>query len=128
MNLRLACMGLGLAAAALAGCATTEFSQLSGRRYHIAPIDTYPVVILDVDGRSTTSNPVLVDPGPRVVRVQAPSGGAGLREVRTVSLDVPPCTRMYLVAVKSTRLASDFDVKVDHQEPIGSCVPEVAQR
>jgi hypothetical protein len=36
---------------------------------------------------------------------------------------VLPCTRYYLVAVRSNRLGSDFDVRVDHQEPLGGCTP-----
>ena len=117
------------ALAVLAGCATPySYSQLYGQRYYVTPIDTYPVLILSVDGKDYLSSPVLVDPGLRAVRVQAPSGGAGLREVRTIALEVKPCTRYYLVAVKDNRLASDFEVKVDHQEPIGGCTTRVAQR
>ncbi|WP_295642866.1 hypothetical protein [uncultured Methylibium sp.] len=113
----------------LAACATPyQYAQLDGRRYHVTPIDTYPVLILDVDGRSVNSNPVQVDPGRRMVRVQAPPGGAGLRETRTVALDVRACTRYYLVAVKDNRLASDFEVRVEHEEPVGGCSVKVAQR
>lgn len=117
------------ATALLAACATPyQYAQLDGRRYYVTPIDTYPVLILDVDGRSVVNNPVQVDPGRRVVRVQAPTGGAGLRETRTVALDVRACTRYYLVAVKDNRLASDFEVKVEHEEPVGGCSVKVAQR
>lgn len=128
MHPRLGSAAVALLAAVLAGCATTEYSQLTGRRYFFARIDTYPVVVLDVDGRSTASDPVLVDPGTRVVRVQAPPGGAGLQEVRSITLDVPACTRIYLVAVKTNRLASDFQVSVDHREPLSPCVAKAAQR
>jgi hypothetical protein len=33
------------------------------------------------------------------------------------------CTRYYPVPVKPTRIASDFDVRVDEQEPVGGCMP-----
>ena len=116
------------AAALLAGCATPySYSQLYGSRYYKAPLDTYPVLILSVDGKDYLNSPVLVDPGRREVKVQAPPGGAGLRETRVFSLDVQPCTRYYLVAVKDNRLASDFQVKVDHAEPIGGCTTRHAQ-
>lgn len=114
-------VGALLGAVLLAGCASSPYSQISGSRYHRAPIDTYPVLILDVDGRSVSGNPVLVDPGRRVIRVQATPGFVDLRETRSLTLDVPACSRTYLVAVKHNRLASDFEVKVDHQESLGGC-------
>jgi AmmeMemoRadiSam system protein A len=51
----------------------------------------------------------LVDPGPRQITVQGPPGGTGgFGETRTFPLDVAPCTRYYLVAVKTNRLANDL--------------------
>ena len=134
------------AACTLAACASSDYhySQLSGARYHRVPIDTYPVSIVRVDGQnSLTGSPLrlrsenrdgyqrsyaLVDPGLRQVTVQGPPGGAGgVGETRTVPLEIAPCTRYYLVAVKPTRIASDFDVRVDYQEPIGGCTPPPAK-
>src|ERR1043165_4570480 len=105
-----------LAVVALAACASTEYhySQLYGQRYYKTPLDTYPVTIVRVDGKDTTLRPVLVDPGLRRITVQGPHGGAyRLREEREFSLDLRPCTRYYLVAVRDNRLDSDFTVKVD---------------
>ena len=85
------------------------------------------MLILSVDGKDYLGSPVLVDPGLREVRVQAPAGGVDLRTTRTIALDVQPCTRYYLVAVKDNRLASDFQVKVEHAEPIGGCSAKPAQ-
>ena len=54
--------------------------------------------------RSTSSRTrfALVDAGPRQVTVQAPPGAVGgIGETLTFPLDVAPCTRYYLVAVKS---------------------------
>jgi hypothetical protein len=115
-----------VAAVLLASCASTDyhFSQLYGQRYFKTPLDTYPVSIVRVDGKDTVIRPVLVDPGVRKVVVQGPPGGAGgLGEEREVSLTIAPCTRYYLVAVKTNRLASDFSVRVDYQEPVGGCTP-----
>ena len=129
------------ASCALAACASTDYhySQLSGVRYYRVPIDTYPVSIVRVDGRDVLlgtlvrvadrsdpyQRPVsLVDPGLRQVTVQGPPGGTGgVGEIRTVPLDIAPCTRYYLVAVKTNALASDFTVRVDHQEPVSGCTP-----
>ena len=128
-----------------------HYSQLSGVRYHRVPIDTYPVSIVRVDGKDTLMGPLvrvdgkdtltrplshlgaegkdayqrpysLVDPGLRQVTVQGPPGGAGgVGETRTVPLEIAPCTRYYLVAVKTSTLASDFTVRVDFQEPVSGC-------
>lgn len=127
------------AACALAACASNDYhySQLSGTRYHRVPIDTYAVSILRVDGQESLAGTLarrvenrdgysrpyaLVDPGLRQVTVQGPPGGAGgVGETRTVPLEIAPCTRYYLVAVKTNPLASDFTVRVDYQEPVSGC-------
>ena len=114
----------------VAACATTEYhySQLYGQRYYKTPLDTYPVTIVRVDGKDTTLRPVLVDPGLRRVTVQGPPGGANrLGEEREIALDVRPCTRYYLVAVRDNRLDSDFTVKIDYEEPVGGCTPPAAK-
>jgi hypothetical protein len=113
-------------ALALSACASTDyhFSQLYGTRYNRAPIDTYPVTIVRVDGKDTASTPVLVDPGIRKITILGPRGGGGhLGEEKDISLDIRPCTRYYLVAVRTNRLSSDFEVKVDYEEPVGGCTP-----
>ncbi len=113
-------------AATLAACASTDYhySQLYGERYFKAPIDTYPVTILRVDGKDSLLRPVLVDPGLRKVTVQGPPGAANhLGEEREIALDVQPCTRYYLVALRPNRLNADFTVRIDYQEPIGGCTP-----
>ena len=121
---------VALGVVALAACASTDYhySQLYGQRYYKTPLDTYPVTIVRVDGKDTSLRPVLVDPGLRRVTVQGPPGGAArLGEEREIALDVLPCTRYYLVAVRDNRLDSDFTVKVDYQEPVGGCTPPPAK-
>jgi len=110
----------------LAACASTDYhySQLYGKRYNRAPIDTYDVTIIRIDGKDTLQQPALVDPGLRKVVVQGPPGGASrLGEQREIALDVRPCTRYYLVAVKPNKLSLDFDIRVDYEEPVGGCTP-----
>ena len=125
----------------LAACASTDYhySQLSGTRYYRVPIHTYPVSIVRVDGKDVLQGSLLrvvdradpyqrqfslVDAGLRQITVQGPPGGAGgVGETRTVPLEIAPCTRYYLVAVKTNALASDFTVRVDHQEPVSGCTP-----
>lgn len=114
------------AGAALAGCASGSYhySQLDGHRYTRASIDTYAVLIASVDGKDTVSSPVEVEPGLRKVTVQGPpTPTSRWGEQRTIELNVAPCTRYYLVAVKDNKLSNDFAVKVDYQEPVGGCTP-----
>lgn len=110
-----------------AGCAGTGYhwSQLSGQRYYRVPIDTYDVTIVRVDGKTTPFvAPTLIEPGRRQVEVQGPPGGTlTIGEVRSITLDVAPCTRYYLVAQKANALSSDFAVRVDHREPVAGCTP-----
>ena len=115
-----------LGACALTACASADyhFSQLYGNRYFRTPIDTYPVSIVRVDGKDNTFKPALVDPGMRQVTVQGPPGGVGgVGQEKTLALEVAPCTRYYLVAVKQNKLSSDFAVRVDFQEPVSGCTP-----
>ncbi len=107
---------------ALAGCATTPFSYIDGNRYFKTELNAYSVIVLDVDGRSDTRNPVMIDPGRHVIRVQGPAA-SGFRygETRAITLDVKPCQRYYLKAVKKNSLEQDFEPQVDYVEPIAGC-------
>ena len=111
-------------AVSLTACAglPQPFSQLDGHKYNLVPIDTYSVQIVRVDGRDTLDNPVFVEPGVRQVTVQGPPDGVHrFGEQRSMELNIAPCTRYYLVAVKPNRLTTDFSIKIDHQESIGGC-------
>ena len=105
------------------GCASNDYhySQLVGTRYFRAPIDTYPVSILRVDGKDSVFRQTLVDPGPHEITLQGPPGPASTGKVVTFALDVAPCTRYYLVAVKANRLESDYVPRVDFAEPVPGC-------
>jgi hypothetical protein len=119
MTLRLACLAAVLA---LAGCATKTFSYIDGNKWYQAEMNTFSVIVLDVDGRSDTRNPVMVEPGRRVIRVQAPPApGFTYGETRSITIDVKPCTRYYLKAVKKNSLEQDFTPMVDYEDPISGC-------
>lgn len=129
---RIASLGLlALASLGVLGaCASADYhySQIFGYRYFRAPIDTYPLSILTVDGKDNVFRPALVDPGLRQFRVQGPPGGrGGIGEVRDFSLQVAPCTRYYLVAQKDTPLAVEFNVRVDYEERVAGCTPPPAR-
>lgn len=114
-----------LALSALAGgCSTVNEAQLVGDRYFRAPIDTYAVQIISVDGASVPSwSPVRIDAGNRTIKVQAPPTRAqtGYGDTQEITLDLKPCTRYHLVAVRENPLLRPFEVRVDHTEPVAGC-------
>jgi hypothetical protein len=77
------------AIAALTGCAHEPFAYIDGNRYFLANLNTFSVIVLDVDGSSYNRNPVMVDPGKRVIRVQG-RGRFHLWRSATLTLDVKP--------------------------------------
>jgi hypothetical protein len=110
-----------LGMALVQGCATSlATSQLVGERYFLTPIDTYPVLIAAVDGSSSTLSPQFVEPGMRRLLLRGPPGGAGVSVAEVFMLDVKPCTRYYIVAVKANPLDTNFTPKVDFEQPLGS--------
>lgn len=119
MKMKLASLA---AVVTMAGCATAPFSYIDGNRYFKAEINSYSVVVLDIDGRSRLINPIPVDPGRHVIRVQGPpTAGFTYGETRAITLDVKPCTRYYLKAVKKNSLQQNFEPQVDYIEPIAGC-------
>ena len=118
MKLRLMMAAVALAAA---GCAS-NFSYIDGNRYFKAEMNSHSVIVLDIDGRSYIQNPVMVEPGVRVIRVQGPAApGFRFGEDRTITLDVKPCTRYYLKAVTPNAISQEFTPMVDFEEPIAGC-------
>ena len=118
MTLRLTVAAVALAAT---GCAT-NFSYIDGNRFFRAELNSHSVIVLDVDGRSQTRNPVMVEPGVRVVRVQGPAApGFRFGQDRTITIDVKPCTRYYLKAVTPNAISQEFTPMVDFEEPITGC-------
>jgi hypothetical protein len=122
MKTKLASIAAVAAVVLASGCATKPFSYIDGNKYFRTELNAYSVIVLDVDGQSDLRNPVMVDPGVRVIRVQGPPGG-GFRdgEIRTLTLDVKPCTWYYLKAVKKNSIQQDFEPQVDYVQPIAGC-------
>jgi|KBSMisStandDraft_5_1062788.scaffolds.fasta_scaffold78036_2 hypothetical protein len=112
-------------ALALGACASGyHYSQLYGTRYFRSEINTYDVTIVTVDGVTTALRPVAVDPGVRKIVVQGPPGGTRtVGNQQEITLNIAPCTRYYLVAVRPNSIALDFTIKIDYQEPVGGCTP-----
>jgi len=135
MNTASSVRSLSIAAALAligAGCATADYhwSRVVGARYHRANIDTYPLQVLRVDQEQAPLNPrdwMLVEPGTRTVVVaDYPMPMDRVGNEKSIQLKIAPCTQYYLVAVKATRLARDYEVHVDHEEPVPGCKPPAA--
>jgi hypothetical protein len=115
------CWGLTCLLMLLQACGTSPAtSQLVGERYFVTNIDTYALLIAAVDGSSSTISPKFVEPGVRRLVLQGPPGGAGFSAVEPFTLDVKPCTRYYIVAVKANPLDTNFTPRVDFEQPLGS--------
>jgi hypothetical protein len=116
---------LAVSGALLAGCAGSfHYSELKGERFNRTNIDTSPVTITQVDGRSIPMwSRIWVEPGLRQITVVGPTGGAGRSDRLSTELQVGVCMRYWLVAVRSNRLNSDFELVVDHEEPMPGCTP-----
>src|SRR5512137_797801 len=118
MKLRLTVAAVALAAT---GCAS-NFSYIDGNRYFRTDFNAHSVIVLEVDGKSEIRNPVMVDPGVRVVRVQGPAApGFRFGQDRTITIDVKPCTRYYLKAVTPNSISAEFTPMIDFEEPITGC-------
>ncbi len=115
--------------ALLAGCATEPFSYLDGRRYFRAELNSYSTTVISVDGEHRVVNPVRIEPGRRTIVLQAPPvAGFRFGTQRTLDLDVAPCMRYYLAAVRPTSLSQDWTPKVDYVEPIAGCGATIASK
>jgi hypothetical protein len=125
MQTKTALSALLLAAATvLSGCASSfHGSFLVGQRYFKSNIDTQPVIILGIDDWDTTDRRVLVEPGERVIRVQAMPVPGAPNETASFKLDVKPCFTYYIVAVRVNPIAADFTPRVDYAEPLSGCTP-----
>ncbi|MFN9209722.1 MAG: hypothetical protein ACK6C0_08900 [Betaproteobacteria bacterium] len=119
---------LALATLALTGCASSfHGSYIVGERYFKTSIDTFPVIILSIDGTDTLQRRTLVDPGVRQVGVQAPPVPGAPNETATFTVDVKPCFTYYIVAVRANPIAAAFTPKVDFAEPLAGCTPPPAK-
>ena len=115
----------------LGGCASTfHYSEVTGQRFFTTNLNTFPVNISRVDGRSVLVGESLtrVDAGVRVIEVQGPPNLTNPGEYRSITIDVKVCTRYYIVAFKPNRLESDFTPQIDYELPVPGCTPPAAYK
>ena len=111
-------------AALLSACAITGVSEVTGERYSRVEMNRSAAIILDVDGRSSNDRYVRVEPGKRVIRMQAfPVSGFRQGEVRELTLDIKPCVRYYLNVQRKTGISQDWEPVIDKEEPLPGCTP-----
>lgn len=111
-------------AGALAGCAHQWESLLDGNLYTRANLNRYPVLIVAVDGEYSTLTPRRVDSGIRKLTVDAPPIPNFREPVRKeFEFKVEKCVRYWLAAQRATALTPDFELVIDHAEPIAGCTP-----
>ncbi len=113
--------GAAATLALLVACTTTQ-SQLEGRPFTRVDPKLYPVIISKVDGKSYLQQPVMVDPGKRVVTVTAsPERYGSLPVDRTFTVDVGPCEIIRIGARRESPLMEDFQPVVVEREPKAGC-------
>ncbi len=108
----------------VSGCAQQWESVLDGNLYTRANLNRYPVLIVAVDGEYSTITPRRVDAGERRLTVDAPPV-AGFREPvrKEFTFRVEKCVRYWLAAQRATSLTSDYELVIDHAEPVAGCAP-----
>jgi hypothetical protein len=112
------------ALASLSGCAQQWESLLDGNLYTRVHMNRYPVQIVAVDGEYSTISPRRVDAGMRKLTIDAPPVANFRDPVRKeFTFKVEKCVRYWLAAQRATSLTPDFELVIDHAEPVPGCAP-----
>jgi hypothetical protein len=112
------------AGVSLSGCAHQWESLLDGNLHSRVSMNRYPVQIVAVDGNYSTINPRRVDAGERRLTIDAPPVAGFVQPVRKeFSFKVEKCVRYWLAAQRATSLTQDYELVIDHAEPISGCTP-----
>jgi hypothetical protein len=126
MNHLTSCLAAA-AIACLSACATT-YSQLDGKPFSRVDYTLFPVQVTKVDGRSTTGNPVLIEPGMRKVTLLAPPEKYGrFGDEQTIEVDVGVCERVVFGAQRPSRLLIAWQPVIVERLPVPGCVPSQAK-
>jgi hypothetical protein len=113
-----------VALATLAGCAHNWDSVIDGRVYTRTNLYRYPVRIVSVDGEYSTLEPRRVSAGEhRLVVDAAPVAGFHLPDRREFTFRTEKCVKYWLVAQRASALSHDFELVIDHAEPVPGCNP-----
>ena len=109
---------------ALTGCAHQWETVLDGRLHTRTFINRYPVSITAVNGEYSTMVPRRVDAGDLRLTVDAgPVGGFFLPDRQEFTFHAEKCVRYWLAAQRTSPLSHQFDLVIDHAEPVPGCQP-----
>jgi hypothetical protein len=112
------------ALASLSGCAHQWESVLDGNLYTRVHMNRYPVQIAAVDGEYSTITPRRVDAGVRKLTIDAPPVAGFHQPVRKeFTFKIEKCVRYWLAAQRASSLTQDFELVIDHAEPVPGCMP-----
>ena len=121
---------LALTATGLAGCQTwgPTWSEVTGRRFHVATMNTSPILINLIDGTgavpSAPGAPIWIEPGRHrmtVTAVPLSAGWTGGTDLVEFELLAEPCKRYYIVARFENPLGPSYTPVVDEIETIAGC-------
>jgi hypothetical protein len=108
----------------LTACAQQWESVLDGNLYTRTSMNRYPVAITAVDGNYSLQNPRYVDAGIRRLAIDAPPVAGFSQPVRReFDFKVERCVRYWVAAQRASSLSQDFELVIDHAEPIAGCAP-----
>ena len=121
---------LALTATVLTGCQTwgPTWSEVTGRRFHVATMNTSPILINLIDGNgafpSAPGAPIWIEPGRRrmtLTAVPLSAGWTGGTDLVEFDLLAEPCKRYYIVARFENPLGPSFTPFIDEIETIAGC-------
>jgi len=123
-----------LGTVALAGCQTwgPTWSEITGRRFNVAQMNTGPTVINLVDGRTPQApigGSIWIEPGKRRITLTAPTptGWPGGSWIVEFELDAEPCKLYYIAARWENPLSPRFTPFIDYVDIVPGCtVPTAA--
>lgn len=105
---------------ALASCASTQ-STLDGRYKRNVVQYRVPVIIISVDGKSTTNALKYVDPGKHVLKLRSSRVASPNNSPKTVDFEVAPCTGYVLAAQHENPTSSRWELVIDRTFPLPKC-------
>ena len=108
----------------LAGCAHQWETVLDGRLYTRTHLHRYPVSIVAVDGEYSTFVPRRVDAGVHELLIDAaPTIASYLPDRKAFTFKTEKCVRYWLAAQRTSRYSRDYELVIDHAEPVPGCRP-----
>ena len=97
------------------------WSEVTGTRYFRAAMNRAPAIIKSVDGRNYTDRIVKIEPGKRMVVVQAPSRKGFPGSSKNMTMEIAPCKRYYLNAQFDSSVGPEWKPVVAYVESIPGC-------